>query len=271
MPELLELESPQIGERRDMSLKTEIRQSEKDEDVFTFIISREEEDRHESLVVVDGIDVSHFKNNPVVLFNHNYDRVIGKAFNINVVGNTLQAQMRFDTDEFSQEIKGKVERGMLNATSIGFIINEWTFEEDTDLFKIVRSELLEFSIVTVPSNRSALIMRDAQIDSLTKSVEKLTITVERLLKGNKEGDSDVTGLNRNDQANQLDPAETSNQDGDATLAELSEAGGSVPAEAEAVAEAEEDQSRDINQLTQVEFDELWKMTKSAVRRRLGKE
>jgi len=271
MPELLELESPQIGERRDMSLRTQVKQSPKDEGVFTFIISKEEEDRHETLISVDGIDVSHFRNNPVVLFNHNYDRVIGTAFNIRVVGDTLQADMRFAETEFAQEIKGQVERGEIRATSIGFIVNEWSFEEDNDLWKIVRSELLEFSIVSVPSNRSALIMRDAQIDTLTKTVEKLTLTVERLLQGNKESDTDVAGLNRNDQSDQLDPGTTSTRANDVSEAELSEAVDSVPDEAEAPAEAEEDQSHDIHTLTEAESERLWEMTKSAVRRRLGKE
>ena len=272
------LEAPQIGERLDRSMKTKIRQSDKDENLFTFIISKEEEDRHGSIVMVDGVDVSHFKRNPVVLFNHNYDRVIGTASNVRVVGDTLQADMRFAETEFAQEIKGQVERGEIRATSIGFIVNEWSLDEENDTWKIMRSELLEFSIVTVPSNRSALIMRDAEVKSLRETVDKLAATVEKLgstvvnLATPKiDGQSIIKAVNRNDQPDQLATNETSARE---NADELAETDDPVPGEGD---QPEEDRSHDTegeiphsksNTLT---LDQALRLAREVVDRRLGKK
>ena len=290
MEETLELESPQVGERRDVSLNTQIRQSKKDEEVFSFIISKEEEDRHESIVVVNGIDTSHFSRNPVVLFNHNYDKVIGTAFNIRVVGDTLQADMRFAQTEFAQEIKGQVQRGEIRATSIGFIVNEWSIDEENDTWKIQRSELLEFSIVTVPSNRSALIMRDAKkIDSMESSIAKMATVVEKLCdtvqqlatpKINIDGRDLSAAIKSTDQSDQQATNETSTRDEADELAETDE---SVPDEAkEAKAdEAENDPSHDTSESNgdtqivtnnyQMTFEQAWELSRKVARRRLGKE
>lgn len=169
-----------IGERLDASFHTRIRQNEKREvdgkKRFTFIISTGAEDRHETIIDPDGGDVSHYMNNPVVLFNHDYDKVVGRALSIEVKGGNVIAQMEFDDDnEFALEKKGQVERGFLNATSIGFIVKEWTFDEDNDIFKILQWELVEFSIVSVPSNREALVIsRDASgLSELKKEIVQL--------------------------------------------------------------------------------------------------
>lgn len=145
------------GERIFPRIKTEIRQSS-DKKRFTFVISTGTEDRHGTRIHPEGIDLAAFRTNPVVLFNHDYDKIIGRAVGIEVKGGRLIAQMEFDEDDdFARGIKNKVEKGFLNATSIGFMVREVDFGDD-DVPDIRQSELMEFSIVSVPSNREALVM-----------------------------------------------------------------------------------------------------------------
>ena len=292
-------ETPQIGERRDLSLDTEIRQSSKDEGVFTFVISTGDKDRHGTRVNPDGVDFESFKSNPVVLFNHDYNRIIGTASNIRRAGDKIIADMRFDEDGFSQEIKGKVERGVLRATSIGFMVKEWSYDEEEDTWKIMQSELLEFSVVTVPSNRNALIMRDAEFKSLQSTVEKLVRTVERqaqivesLIEVN--GSDLASAVKRdqsqgNDQDDQEEPgvAESTLEDDlttegepvpDKTESESAEAGNDPShntADPEATPSEEsapEEKQFDYNELMKLaQNKDLRNLARSTARRLLGKE
>lgn len=187
-------EEPVIGESYYRGVKAEIRQSS-DRKRFTFIVSTETEDRHESIIKVDGIDFSRYlATNPVVLFNHRYSEVIGRTISMDVKDGKLIAVMEFDEeDEEANRIKGKVERKMLNAASIGFIIKKWSYDEENDTFIVEECELLEYSIVTVPSNPDALALErinDKQknggsdvgksIKSLEKQVSELTALVKSL-------------------------------------------------------------------------------------------
>lgn len=148
----------EIGERIWRSVDTSIRQSS-DKKRFTFTINTSAKDRHGTVIEPRGVDYSAFQRNPVVLFNHDYDRPIGRAANVQLRGDALIAEVEFDEeDEFAQGIRRKVEQKYLNGASIGFMIREWTEDEEDSTFRVIESELVEFSIVTVPSNRDALVM-----------------------------------------------------------------------------------------------------------------
>lgn len=152
---------PTVGERLDASFQTRIKENRAEDgkqNRYTFTISTGSVDRHGTRVDPQGGDFAAFMQNPVVLFNHNYDRIIGRALSVQVRGDKVVAQMEFDTEnEFAREKMGQVDRNYLKATSIGFIVKEWTFNEEDDVYEIKQWELVEFSIVTVPSNRESLI------------------------------------------------------------------------------------------------------------------
>ena len=119
------------------------------------IFSTSDEDRHGD-VVVQNWDLRAFKKNPVILNSHNYDdavEVIGRATNVKVVDGKLEGKIIFAVNE---NPKAKVifdlyAGGFLNAFSVGFIPQE--FDKD---YKILKSELLEVSAVSVPANARAL-------------------------------------------------------------------------------------------------------------------
>ena len=105
----------------------------------------------------------NYNKNPVVLWAHQYDSPpIGKALSINLKGKKTIARVLFadaETYEFADTIYRLAKGGFLNTVSVGFIPMEW---EDGDGEKVPRrtytkQELLEFSIVPVPSNPEALV------------------------------------------------------------------------------------------------------------------
>lgn len=220
---------PQVGERFYHSAHTRITKGQERQDgrkTFTFVISTESEDRHGTVIDPAGIDVEAFAANPVVLLNHDHNFVIGRGIGKpEVKGGRLIAQMEFDEgDPTADMIKGKVERGFMNATSIGFMVKEWTFDEENDVFKIVKSELVEFSIVSVPSNRDALVLsRDASaIGELKQEITSLRQELRKL--GGNSVPGAITGMDwidtrtTTDNTNGEIAEETPAQEQDATAA-----------------------------------------------------
>jgi len=138
-----------------------------------FIISTQDEDSDGDIVVSRGADLSRFALNPVVLLGHgSYQMPIGTArakdgtISVWPEENRVRANCYFDMpDPDSAAVYGKVERGILNATSISFLpLQAHKREYDKAhhdgmmppgwLFQ--RWQLTEFSIVSVPANAGAV-------------------------------------------------------------------------------------------------------------------
>ena len=109
-----------------------------------------------------GLD--NFKNNPVILFNHNYDRPIGRAKEIGVTENGLELTARISKS--SGEIKDLIKDGVLGAFSVGFKVKDADYIKETDGYKIKDAELFEVSVVSVPCNQSAVFSLAKSFDSM---------------------------------------------------------------------------------------------------------
>lgn len=140
---------------------------------FHAIFSTTAEDR-DGDVIEQNFDIKNFAKNPVFLDSHRYDsiqRIIGKVNNVAVINGKLQGDVEFALDNELGLLAAKlVEKGFLNATSIGFIPRE--FDEKGN---IVRSEILEISAVGVPSNPEALFekgVKQEEIDEIKSEIKK---------------------------------------------------------------------------------------------------
>jgi len=123
----------------------------KDTGTFEVVISTADRDRQGDIIMQDGWVLDNYKNNPVVLFGHDYWSLpIGICDEIKVVDGKLVAKGRFASHDFAQEVRKLYDAGMLRTTSVGFIPLE------TEGNVILRAELLEFSFVPVPANPMAL-------------------------------------------------------------------------------------------------------------------
>ncbi len=138
--------------------------AEEDSGRFEVIISTADQDRQGEIVNQAGWDLAHYKNNPVVLWGHNYTGLpIGVTDSIEIKDGKLVASGRFapeSANPFAQQVRRLYDAKILRSTSVGFIAKE--MEGNT----ITKAELLEFSFVPVPANPMALsLMKTASLDS----------------------------------------------------------------------------------------------------------
>ena len=108
--------------------------------------------------------LENFKNNPVILFNHNYDRPIGRAKEIGVTENGLELTARISKS--AGEIKDLIKDGVLGAFSVGFKVKDADYISETDGYKIKDAELFEVSVVSVPCNQNAVFSLAKSFDSM---------------------------------------------------------------------------------------------------------
>lgn len=107
-----------------------------------------------------GLDIARFEENPVMLAQHfnSVWMVIGKWINIRFEGTKLLADAEFDEeDEDAKKIAGKVKRGYVKACSLGLLFdrNNMILAAD-NVFDLIKSEVMEGSIVAVGSNANAV-------------------------------------------------------------------------------------------------------------------
>jgi len=122
-----------------------------------------------------GLD--NFKNNPVILFNHNYSVPIGKATEVEVDSTGLKVTCLIS--DAAGPTKGLIKDGVLSTFSVGFMIKDADYSEATDGYIIRDAELLEVSVVSIPCNAKATfsIKKSLQSDDeLHKFEEEVNIS-----------------------------------------------------------------------------------------------
>lgn len=95
-----------------------------------------------------------FSKNPIILFNHNYGRPVGKATEIEVTPKGLRIVANIYKS--ASDVYGLVKSGVLQAFSVGFLVKDADYNSETDIFIIKQADLLEVSVVAVPANGEAL-------------------------------------------------------------------------------------------------------------------
>lgn len=165
-------------------------------DISSAVITTNVEDRQGEIVEPDGIDLSNYLANPIVLYGHCYSGIesipVGRATSLEIVHEgdkkSLRAQWQWQADDVTpliSAVRKSWERGFLGTVSIGFMPGEY------DGNTIKTSELLEFSIVPVPANPQALRLNgftDEEVKALTPEVtaESLIADLESMV-STKEG------------------------------------------------------------------------------------
>jgi phage head maturation protease len=137
------------------------RQSESDP--REFVLSDESVDRMGEVINADGWDLSEFKadRNPIALFNHNANAIIGHWENVRIVGKQLLARIVFGSTQVAKDARSDFEEGHLRAASVGFSpIEKEPINAKADPhfgpFRYLRQQLVECSLVAVPANANAL-------------------------------------------------------------------------------------------------------------------
>lgn len=120
--------------------------------------------------------LTNFKKNPIILFNHNHDKPIGRATEIKVTDKGLKIKA-FISRHAPDGVFGLIKDGILGAFSVGFLIKDADYIEETGGLLIKAAELFENSVVSVPMNQSATFSLAKSFDSVDEYEEfKKTFT-----------------------------------------------------------------------------------------------
>ena len=148
--------------------------SRMEENKFSFVVSDESLNKYGTRVLTDGIDLSEFRENPVLFWNHKRDDdgffgtsaknhyPIGRWENLRIEEGKLIADAVLDLkDTTGAKVAQKIRDGFINAASIGIEVHGMSENPDMLLAgqtrpTITDSKLLEISIVDIPANGNAL-------------------------------------------------------------------------------------------------------------------
>jgi len=108
--------------------------------------------------------LENFKNNPIILFNHNYDKPIGRAKDLKVTENGLEISAKIS--KAAGDVTQLIKDGVLGAFSVGFKVKDADYMTETDGYKIKDAELFEVSVVSVPCNQGATFGLSKSFDSM---------------------------------------------------------------------------------------------------------
>lgn len=133
------------------------------------LVSNSGLDRHGERIILEGINISEIKKNPVLLWSHQYsDLPIGRITKIWKSQGNLYARLKFDHDiyEFADTVYKMILRGTINAVSIGGLVEE--YGEDTSIIK--KMQMIELSVVPVGAHPDALVTNKSYENQFEKFI-----------------------------------------------------------------------------------------------------
>lgn len=145
------------------------RSKEIDNRTFRFIISDESVDRYNTIIKLDGWDLSNYEKNGIVAYQHitwssDPDVIIGQGRAWKEDG-VLMGEVKLEPEgdnPLADKIAKKLRNGTLSATSVGFNPIEYSrgvkeHGEDPNVIYFRKVDLLEWSIVNIPANPNAIV------------------------------------------------------------------------------------------------------------------
>ena len=108
--------------------------------------------------------LQNFEKNPIILFNHDYDRPIGRATGMKAGPNGLELECKISKNA-PGNVAELVKDGVLGAFSVGFRVKDADYIKETDGLMIKDAELFEVSVVSVPCNQAATFSLAKSFDS----------------------------------------------------------------------------------------------------------
>lgn len=127
---------------------------------FEIVMSTDSVDRDGEIIVKGAFDPLP-ASIPLHAF-HDFTRPIGRVVPGYDAAGRLVGRGFFGSDEESQRMRAKVTDGLIGHTSVGFMAAQR--EQKDGVPHVTRAELLEVSLVSVPSNRDAAVLMAKQYD-----------------------------------------------------------------------------------------------------------
>ena len=105
----------------------------------------------------------NYEINPILLFNHDYNRPIGKVIEMSTDKRGLR--IKAVISKSAGEIYDLVKEGVLSTFSVGFLVKDADYDKSADGLIVKDAELLEVSVVSVPANQDATFSLAKSFDS----------------------------------------------------------------------------------------------------------
>lgn len=133
-------------------------------------------DQKGDVIKVNTIDLSRYEQNPVLMYRHDgYVLPIGNVVNLEKTEDGLYGDLKFDLEEddyLGKILKKKYEKGVMRGVSPRFFAYEETpLPDGGRLFG--RAELVEVSLVTLPSHKNAVVLNKNLGDDLPEGAVEL--------------------------------------------------------------------------------------------------
>lgn len=129
---------------------------------------------HGFKINLTGGRFERFDKNPVMLYDHDSNRLIGRWENRRIEGDTMPARPVFDlADPFAAEQARKVKEGFLRGASIGIRIIKLDYIGGE--YIATEWELIEASITPIPSDANAIRLYNEKRETLTFEQVKLSL------------------------------------------------------------------------------------------------
>lgn len=140
------------------------------ENPMDFVLSDESVDRMGDVIRADGWDLRQFKANPIALFGHSHDQILGVWENVRIEGKKLMGSLRLakpGTSPLIDTVRSLLEQKILKSVSVGFQPIEATPRKSGG-YDFTKSALHEVSVVAVPANPNALAVAKALSPEVAK-------------------------------------------------------------------------------------------------------
>ncbi len=154
--------SPQPSDRAVLATEMRLAGAPSEDRTMDVVASTDALDSHGTVLDQASWDLARFIANPVVLYAHNQrDLPVGFAENVRVENGALHARLRFVTaaaNPLAEQVWQLVQQKALRAVSVGFFAGDAKTQkrDGRDVAVLSGNELLEISVVPVPSNPEAV-------------------------------------------------------------------------------------------------------------------
>lgn len=133
------------------------------------VITALQVDRDGEVIIPTGAKLDAFRANPIVLFSHNPMQPVANAPVVEVFQDRIEAEVEFfqaDESSLADSLWKLYSRGKMRAASIGFLpieVSERPVLAGQTGKTFLQWELLEFSLVAIPSLREALVITEREL------------------------------------------------------------------------------------------------------------
>lgn len=147
---------------------------------ITGLASTTQVDRVGDVIVMEAWakGLENYVNNPIILFNHDYDEPVGKMVDFAITSAGLQITAEIYPE--AENVYNMVKRGVLSTFSVGFQIKDASYDPMKDIFYIKELDLYEISVVSVPANAGATfsVSKSLTADELDAIKKEFSATAE---------------------------------------------------------------------------------------------